>query len=548
MPVYAAERAAGLADALRAGGRLVLACETTPLVTPAAPPPDARRPARALAAAPGQIDLFYLQSVLCQTGWNKNDDVFDPAEVWDARATPVDKPFNYEHEQPDIIGHITGCRAEAQDGSPLPDDTPAEEVPAAFRLVTPAVVYRLWEDPALQERIDRVIAEIGEGKWYVSMECHFFGFDYAVTDGESQKVVARNKNTAFLTKHLRAYGGDGRYQGMRVGRLMRRIVFAGKGLVRKPANPGSVILSASDVTPFGSAAAAEILSVVPEKPVVENFHPRNPGFVNGVGYGTSDASVVEPTQEKPGMSEPIRADDPEALKAENERLKAALKQIDEARLQKQAAELDAVRKEAEEARAALKAKAEEATQLASRLADAEKDAATVRAALAAAEAERRRGVRAAAVTAALGLEAEKAAELANNLDALDDAAFAAVLKTQAEAMDAKMAAYQAVTTTPPPAAAAPIPPASPKTPPTVSTAAAPMAGAPTKVMTMGAGGAAVPPATTTTKVMAAAVDQAVPEPAPALAVVPPVPDAALQKARADVAAFFGVEVATTAAE
>ena len=53
-----------------------------------------------------QIDLYYIKSVLVSTGWNKNDDVFDPRELWQARNTPEDKPFNFMHDEKDIIGHI----------------------------------------------------------------------------------------------------------------------------------------------------------------------------------------------------------------------------------------------------------------------------------------------------------------------------------------------------------------------------------------------------------------------------------------------------------
>ena len=55
-----------------------------------------------------QIDLYYLKSILVSTGWNKNDDVFDPKELWIAKETPEDKPFNFMHDEKDIIGHITG--------------------------------------------------------------------------------------------------------------------------------------------------------------------------------------------------------------------------------------------------------------------------------------------------------------------------------------------------------------------------------------------------------------------------------------------------------
>jgi hypothetical protein len=103
----------------------------------------------------------------------------------------------------------------------------------------------------------KIIAEIEEGKWFVSMECLFNNFDYAVVspDGEN-KVVARDENSAFLTKHLRAYGGEGKYEGYKVGRLLRNIAFSGKGLVSNPANPRSVILN--DVDPFARTEAKQI--------------------------------------------------------------------------------------------------------------------------------------------------------------------------------------------------------------------------------------------------------------------------------------------------
>ena len=79
------------------------------------------------------------------------------------------------------------------------------------------------------------------------MECLFPNFDYALTapDG-STKVVSRDEASAFLTKHLRSYGGSGEYQNYRVGRLLRNLSFSGKGLVSKPANPRSVILEGND--------------------------------------------------------------------------------------------------------------------------------------------------------------------------------------------------------------------------------------------------------------------------------------------------------------
>ena len=187
---------------------------------------------------PDQIDLYYLNSVLVSTGWNKNDDVFDASEAWAARDTPVDKQFNYMHDESDIIGHITGSTVIDENGEKIV----AEEAPEKFDIITSAVLYKSWSDPELRERMSQLIDEIEEGKWAVSMECLFSNFDYSVItpDGKLQ-TLARNEDSAFLTKHLKVYGGTGEYEGYRVGRLLRNISFSGKGLVNKPANPRSII-------------------------------------------------------------------------------------------------------------------------------------------------------------------------------------------------------------------------------------------------------------------------------------------------------------------
>ena len=83
------------------------------------------------------------------------------------------------------------------------------------------------------------------------MECLFAGFDYALIgpNGEA-KVLARNEESAFLSKHLRAYGGQGEYEGYKLGRALSNIAFSGKGLVSKPANPRSVILRDKSTAQF----------------------------------------------------------------------------------------------------------------------------------------------------------------------------------------------------------------------------------------------------------------------------------------------------------
>jgi hypothetical protein len=194
---------------------------------------------------PNQIDLYYLKSILVSTGWNKNDDVFDIKQTWAAKNTPEDKQFNFMHNENDIIGHITGSYVvDRIENKIVASD--ASEPPLEFDIVTEAVLYNGWTNPENKERMSKIIAEIEEGKWFVSMECLFAGFDYAIIDkGGNEKSLARNEDSSFLTKHLRAYGGTGEYEGYKVGRLLRDISFSGKGLVSRPANPRSIILDSS---------------------------------------------------------------------------------------------------------------------------------------------------------------------------------------------------------------------------------------------------------------------------------------------------------------
>jgi len=198
----------------------------------------------ALAENKDQIDLYYIKSVLVSTGWNKNDDVFDPRELWEARNTPEDKPFNFMHDEKDIIGHITANEVVDFDGNPILNE---DTVPSQFNILTSAVIYTEWSDPEQKDRLSKIVAEIEENKWFVSMECLFPNFDYALADSEGNtRVVKREEATAFLTKYLRSYGGDGKYEDYKVGRLLRNLSFSGKGLVSKPANPRSIILEGNE--------------------------------------------------------------------------------------------------------------------------------------------------------------------------------------------------------------------------------------------------------------------------------------------------------------
>ena len=158
------------------------------------------KPLRAVAENKNQMDLHYLKSILVTTGWNKNDDVFDKAEVWTARNTPSDKPFNYEHDQKQIIGHITGSKVIDEDGNDVAEGVSVDELPKKFHILTSAVLYKFWEDPKKQEEMNDIISGIANNKWFVSMEALFNCTHLGGLGKEKNKLI--NYQMQYLPYHL----------------------------------------------------------------------------------------------------------------------------------------------------------------------------------------------------------------------------------------------------------------------------------------------------------------------------------------------------------
>jgi hypothetical protein len=192
-------------------------------------------------------DLYYVQSILVSSNWNKNDDIFDKYEVWGAKNTPTHKPTNLEHNESLIVGHIISNWPITPEGMLIDPETPPENLPDKFHILTGSVIYKAFTDPELKERADKLIAEIQNGTKFVSMECLFKGFDYGIINKQNNeyKILSRNNETAYLTKYLKAYGGRGENNDYKIGRVLRNITFTGKGFVDKPANEDSIIFTKS---------------------------------------------------------------------------------------------------------------------------------------------------------------------------------------------------------------------------------------------------------------------------------------------------------------
>lgn len=240
MKVYAQEITDGIAEQIQTQASVSYAS----LVEPSSSANHNAKSLKALASL-NDSDLYYVQSILVSSSWNKNDDIFDKEEVWAAKNTPEDKPTNLNHDENLIVGHITSNWPITEDGVLIDKDTPVENLPNKFHILTGSVIYKAYQSDDLRNRTMGLIEEIENGTKYVSMECFFKDFDYGVTDKSTgeYKVIARSDDTAYLTKHLRAYGGMGEHENYKIGRVLRQITFSGKGFVDKPANPDSIIFN-----------------------------------------------------------------------------------------------------------------------------------------------------------------------------------------------------------------------------------------------------------------------------------------------------------------
>lgn len=334
-------------------------------------------------------DLYPLFSILVSSGWNKNTDVFDNIELWRGRHSPRNKPVNIMHSQGDIIGHIIDNIVVGEDLQPIPEFTAEADLPSKLHIITAGVIYKIWEQPKKQAEINKLIASIESGRSFVSMECLFKSFDYALVNKSTgdERLLSRNDETNFLTKKLRQYGGEGSYQNFSIGRLLRDITFSAMGIVDNPANPESIISPSLNIfnssdTSFSKSVyinldqlnreltmSETIREVASElKPFDITLHPEYKSLVNKLEVVTAKLAEVDKAQVE-NLNKAIAAKDKEVedMKAESAKDKKSFDEmIDEK--EKKAEKVKALEAELETTKAELDAekKTREAYEAASR--------------------------------------------------------------------------------------------------------------------------------------------------------------------------------------
>lgn len=187
-----------------------------------------------------QPDLLYFETILVTEGFNDNDDVFLREELKAALKTPILKPINWQHNEKDIMGVIYHIEARDLNGKAI-----AEISDEPFEIAIEGAIWHLL--PHLREKSELVKARIDKGDLFSSMECWFTDYDYAFQKESASEieVVSKDKND-YVEGLLKINGGAGKLDKYRVGRALRNIVFGGMGLVDKPANKRSEILSVLD--------------------------------------------------------------------------------------------------------------------------------------------------------------------------------------------------------------------------------------------------------------------------------------------------------------
>jgi len=184
-----------------------------------------------------------MKSILVSTGANKNDDVFLKDEIINSYQTPINKAVDWEHKTKYTIGAIYDSVLVANGEEISPED--AKNYDGRLDIMDYSVVWK----HRYPEEAKSIIKASQDDSLGVSMECYFLDYNYLV----GQDIVARNEDTSFLDDYLRCFGGNGtivdKGQIKTVKRIPRHILFSGKGVVGRPANKSSVIVSVASDTP-----------------------------------------------------------------------------------------------------------------------------------------------------------------------------------------------------------------------------------------------------------------------------------------------------------
>lgn len=192
-----------------------------------------------------QPDLQYFSAIFVSAGTNLNGAHFLPSELVKAEDTIVSKALDVEHKEEDIVGHIydrvfVGDGNEKLDLAELAkkEDASLNSENKDMHIVIAGVIYK--------SRFPNLAKEVSAGKWKVSMECYYAGYDVKIgnlilTQREAE-LMGLAHNDSFFGKLAKIIQKGKEIAKGKLERVLRGIIFSGCGVVKNPANPPSVIL------------------------------------------------------------------------------------------------------------------------------------------------------------------------------------------------------------------------------------------------------------------------------------------------------------------
>lgn len=201
-----------------------------------------------------QMDLQYFTAIYVSTGTNLNYAHFLSSEIVKAKDTIVSKALDIEHEEDKIIGHLYDYAFIKKNGDEvsfkeLSSMETAELDNTGMHVVMAGIIYK--------NRFPEIAKEVAEGRWKVSMECYYSGYDVKVgdlildsRDAEALGLSSEEGGDS-LGKHAKVIKEGKEIADGEITRVLRNICFSGCGIVKNPANPPSIILEVAgkDVRP-----------------------------------------------------------------------------------------------------------------------------------------------------------------------------------------------------------------------------------------------------------------------------------------------------------
>jgi hypothetical protein len=187
-------------------------------------------------------DMLFFSGIFVSSGGNLNKAFFLPSELVKAHNTINNKALDVEHDESQIVGHIYSSAFVDRTGNKLDIDVlqsmkQDELENIDMDVMIAGIVYK--------SRFPELAEEVKEHKWKLSMETYFQDYDIKIGDliiSRQEAEVLGLDSDDVLGRVARVLKKGKEIAKGEVDRVLRSLLFSGCGLVKKPANPRSIIL------------------------------------------------------------------------------------------------------------------------------------------------------------------------------------------------------------------------------------------------------------------------------------------------------------------